>query len=317
MPNAYLQWIDYRQQVQRLKIVDKVFIGRTCKGVDCQKRILLDEPLISRDHAVISRNAAQLSITDSSKNGTWVNATRMASGSTKDLVDGDTIRIGESSFRVIYSQADSPNGGAGANSETTILRTAEVVVTSLIADVREFSEFSQTHTSKEVYALIKEIFERFSIIVDDYQGTIKDYAGDAVFAYWDHEAKPPKSQALLACQAALQQMKVLDEILVEFSAKFSGAQQLQMGWGITTGKVTISHYGSRVAEPALVGDCINLGFRLSGMANKERSDKIILCFDTAALIEHDCLLKDLGQVPVKGRKGREHLFALKGKLDDC
>jgi class 3 adenylate cyclase len=314
MPNAYIEWIDGSQQVQRLKIEDKVFIGRTCKGVDSQKRIILDEPLVSRDHAVISRNAAQLSITDSSKNGTWVNATRMSSGSTKDLVGGDTIRIGELFFQVIYAQTDSPNGEEGTDTETTLLRTAEAVVTSLIADVREFSEFSQTHTSTEVYALIKEIFERFSIIVDDFQGTIKDYAGDAVFAYWDHEAKSQEEQAVLACRAALQQMKILDRILVELSANFSGAGQLQMGWGITTGKVTMSHYGSLVAEPALVGDCINLGFRLSGTANKERSDKIIMCFNTAALVHHDFLLKDLGKVPVKGRKGREHLFALKGPL---
>ena len=310
MPNAYLQWIDYRQQVQRLKIVDKVFIGRTCKGVDCQKRILLDEPLISRDHAVISRNAAQLSITDSSKNGTWVNATRMASGSTKDLVDGDTIRIGESSFRVIYSQADSPNGGAGANSETTILRTAEVVVTSLIADVREFSEFSQTHTSKEVYALIKEIFERFSIIVDDYQGTIKDYAGDAVYAFWDHAIEPIRTQAVLACQAAIKQTQTINEIRTKLSGKNIASDNLQMGWGITTGKVTMSHYGSRAADLALVGDCTNLAFRLSGLANKQLSEKIVICSQTAELIRNDLKIKDLGNVEIKGRTGKEHVFGL-------
>jgi len=85
-----------------------------------------------------------------------------------------------------------------------------------------------------------------------------------------------------------------------------------MGWGITTGKVTISHYGSLVAEPAVVGDCINLGFRLSGLANKERSDKIIMCFNTAALVQPDFILKDLGKIPIKGRRDREHLFALKG-----
>ena len=311
MPSTYLEWVDGNRQVQTLEIVDKVFIGRTCKGVDCQKRIILDEPLVSRDHAVISRNAAQVSITDTSKNGTWVNATRMASGSTKDLFGGDTIRIGELSLRVIYAHTDSPHQEEDKDTETTLLRTADVVVTSMIADVREFSEFSQTHSSTEVYVLIKEIFERFSIIVDDFQGTVKDYAGDAVFAYWDHEAKSQKGQAVLACRAALQQMEILDRILVELSAKFPGVGELQMGWGITTGKVTMSHYGSLVAEPALVGDSINLAFRLSGMANKERSDKIIMCFNTAALVQSNFLLKDLGKVPIKGRKNGEHLFALK------
>jgi class 3 adenylate cyclase len=311
MPNAYLEWVDGNQRVQRLKIIDKVFIGRTCRGVDCQKRIILDEPLVSRDHAVITMSAAQVSITDTSKNGIWVNATRMASGSTKDLFGGDTIRIGDLFFQVIYAHSGSPNQEEEKDTETTLLRTAEVVVTSMIADVREFSEFSQTHPSTEVYALIKEIFERFSIIVDDFQGTVKDSAGDAVFAYGDHQAKSQKGQAVLTCRAALQQAEILDRILIELSATFPGVEELQMGCGITTGKVTMSHYGSPVAEPALVGDSINLAFRLSGMANKERSDKIIICYNTAALVRSNFLLKDLGNVPVKGRKNREHLFALK------
>jgi class 3 adenylate cyclase len=86
--------------------------------------------------------------------------------------------------------------------------------------------------------------------------------------------------------------------------------------GITTGKVTGFHYGSRVAEPARVGDCINQGFRLSGMVNKERSGKIILCFNTAALVQHDCLLKDLGKVSVKAHKRGERVFVSKESRDD-
>jgi class 3 adenylate cyclase len=83
-----------------------------------------------------------------------------------------------------------------------------------------------------------------------------------------------------------------------------------MGWGITTGKVTMSHYGSRAADLALVGDCTNLAFRLSGLANKELSEKIVICSQTADLVRGELELKDLGSVPIKGRAGKEHIFAL-------
>ena len=33
MQNPYLEWIDENQVMRRLEVVDRVFIGRTCKGI--------------------------------------------------------------------------------------------------------------------------------------------------------------------------------------------------------------------------------------------------------------------------------------------
>jgi class 3 adenylate cyclase len=186
----------------------------------------------------------------------------------------------------------------------------EVVVTNVVADVREFSAFSQAHASSDVYALMKEIFDAFNTIIYKFKGTIKDYAGDAVYAFWDHHVEPIKKQAVLACQAAIEQTQTIDQIRANLSGKNIAADNLQMGWGITTGKVTLSHYGSRAADLALVGDCTNLAFRLSGMANKDLSQKIVICSQTAKLVRDDLALKDLGSISIKGRKGKEHVFAL-------
>ena len=49
--------------------------------------------------------------------------------------------------------------------DTTIVSTSEFVVTNLVADIREFSEFSQDRASSKVCLLIREIFDRFSAIV--------------------------------------------------------------------------------------------------------------------------------------------------------
>jgi adenylate cyclase len=181
----------------------------------------------------------------------------------------------------------------------------------LVADIRRFSELSQEYSSTEVYAVIKEIFNTFSKIVVEFRGTIKDYAGDAVYAFWDHHGSSAESQALLACQAAMKQQQLLDDILVQLSARYSSAADLQMGWGITTGKVTMSHYGEHMADLALVGDCINLAFRFSAIANKQLSDEIVICAQTAMLVRNELAVKDLGMIPVRGRKGKEHVFALK------
>lgn len=310
MPKPFLEWIDNKGQTQHLEIVDKIFIGRSCKGVDPQKRILVQDAQVSRDHAVISRRAKHLKITDRSKNGTWVNGTRLAGGASSELADGDTVSLGEFSLRVFNPENVTHVTDAAILTDGTRVTPTEIMVTNVVADVREFSTFSQTNASSDVYALMKEIFDTFSAIVYNFKGTIKDYAGDAVYAFWDHAAEPISKQAVLACEAAIQQTQTIDEIRAKLSGKNIAADNLQMGWGITTGKVTMSHYGSRAADLALVGDCTNLAFRLSGLANKELSEKIVICSQTAELIRNDLKIKDLGAVAIKGRTGKEHVFGL-------
>ncbi len=310
MSNPYLEWVDENQQVQRLTIIDKIFIGRSCKGVDPQKSILVCNAQVSRDHAVISRRAKSLKIKDMSKNGTWVNGIRLAAGASSDLADEDIISVGGVSIRVCALSGDIVTQDRAILTDGTMVTPTDVVVTNVVADVREFSTFSQAHPSADVYALMKEIFDTFSGIVFDFKGTIKDYAGDAVYAFWDHHVEPIRQQAVLACEAALQQTQAINEIRARLSGINVAAANIEMGWGITTGKVTLSHYGSRAADLALVGDCTNLAFRLSGIANKELSDKIIICSQTARLVGDDLALKDLGSVPIKGRTGKEHVFAL-------
>jgi class 3 adenylate cyclase len=308
MANPYLEWIDENQQTQQIEIVDRISMGRTCKGIDPQKRILLEYPVVSRDHAEINWTAGHLQITDTSRNGTWVNDIRMAAGSSKVLSDGDTIRIGYSLLRVVYPKVAKPNY---ASTQLTMVSSLEVVVTTLVADVRGFSAYCQTHASADVYGMINQIFDQFSKIVEDFKGTVKDYAGDSIMAFWEHQFGDPARQSVLACLAAIQQMQSFNQIRVVLSRKHADVENLRMGWGITTGPATLSHYGLRTADLAMVGDCINLASRLSGMANKEVAENILICSHTAEVVQNQLELKDLGMLPIRGREGQEHIFALR------
>ena len=310
MLNPYLEQFDENQQNQRIEIVDRIYIGRTCKGIDPQRRILLEDSRVSRDHAEINWTAGHLQIIDTSSNGTWVNDIRMAAGSSRNLSDGDTIRVGYSLFRVVYPEAASDVEQDPIFEELTRVSPLEEVATTLVADVRGFSAYSQSHPSSDVYGMIKEIFNQFAKIVEQYNGTIKDFAGDAVFAFWEHRFEDAATQSFLACQAAVQQMHNFLNMRVALTGKYADVEKLQMGWGITTGPIILSHFGLRAADLAIVGDCINLASRLSGMANKEIPESILICSHTAELVENRLAMKDLGMFPIRGRKGKEHIFAL-------
>ena len=310
LSNPYLEWLDENQKTRRLDIIDRVFIGRVCKGIDETKRIIVCDLAVSRDHAEIIRSDPRLKIKDVSKNGTWVNGVRLAGGSAEYLEDGDVIRLGETSIFVRYPGSLPFGGDDDQSASRTVIAPKEVTVTNVVADVRGFSSMSEEENSFQVYSLMKEVFKRFSGIVNNHKGTIKDYAGDAIYAFWEHGVRPSKEQAMLACQNALAQAEAVDGIRDELRSTNPAAERLKMGWGVTTGSVTMSHYGSRVSDLALVGDCTNLAFRLSGIANKELDKKIIICASTATLVRGSLAVDDLGEVSVRGRKGELHVFGL-------
>jgi adenylate cyclase len=220
------------------------------------------------------------------------------------------IRIGYSLFRVVYPTDAEEVKSTHTLTEPTRVSPLEAIVTTLVADVRGFAAYSQSHPSSEVYGIIKEIFNQFYKIVEYHSGTIKDFAGDSIFAFWEHRFENAVTQSTRACQAALRQVQSFSDLRIGLSDKYADMEYLQMGWGITTGQIILSHFGSRTADLALVGDCINLASRLSDMANKEIPESILVCPHTAELVENQFALKDLGKLAIRGRKGKEHVFVL-------
>jgi adenylate cyclase len=310
MPSPYLEWIDEKKRMRRLDIVDRIFIGRICKGIDDTRRIILKHPAVSRDHVEISLTGTEPIIRDLSKNGTWVNNVRLAAGSTKSLKDGDVVSLGETKIYIRCPYQVDGVKDEEMESTQTLVTPREVIVTNVVADVRGFCSISQMEESYRVYELMKEIIQTFCTIVHDHKGTVKDYTGDEVYAFWEHGSQLCKEQAVAACLTALKQAQTVDQIRAKLSDLNPAVQSLRLGWGITTGKVTMSHYGWRVTDLTLVGDSTNSAFRLSSMANKKIKSEIVICSQTADLVREALPTDDLGLITLRGRSGQEHVYGI-------
>jgi class 3 adenylate cyclase len=310
MPNPYLEWIDENGRMRRLDLVDRVFIGRICKGIDDTRRIILKHPAVSRDHVEISLTETKPILRDLSKNGTWVNNVRLAAGSTKSLEDGDVVSLGETEIHVRCPYLVNGVKNEEMESTQTLVTPREVIVTNVVADVRGFCSISQMEESYRVYELMREIIQTFCTIVHDHKGTIKDYTGDEVYAFWEHGSSLSKEHAVAACLTAVEQAQIVDQMRAKLSGVNPAVDSLRMGWGITTGKVTMSHYGWRVTDLTLVGDITNSAFRLSGMANKILRSEIVVCSQTADLVRESLPTDDLGLVTLRGRSGQEQVYGI-------
>src|SRR4029453_17479945 len=93
--------LDGADNGRRIRVTEPVTVGRGDEA-----GLLLDEPEISRAHAVLGPTAEGLEVRDlGSLNGTWVNGERISSPAV--LVPGDVVRVGTTRTEVL------PAGGRG------------------------------------------------------------------------------------------------------------------------------------------------------------------------------------------------------------
>ncbi|MCF6339013.1 MAG: adenylate/guanylate cyclase domain-containing protein, partial [Gammaproteobacteria bacterium] len=295
----------------RINVIERLYIGRVCQGVPADKRILIRDVNVSRDHAIITCAGNALTIKDSSRNGTWVNNVRITSGGEQKLSSGDVVHIGSTKLHVVFSEQSDHHHSGGVNQvETTRVLSREETVTHLVADIRGFSTLVQQTESSLLFEVLSQLYESLTNIVHENRGTVKDFAGDAIFAFWEHNDKNDLTVVQSACHAALLQKQAAIALFSNLPEKFSTLRHLKLGWGIATGPVTVSHYGVRSENLALVGDSTNLAFRLSGLANKELSSTIVICQKTAKMVEQLMRVTPLGEIGTKGRTGKEAVFSI-------
>ena len=95
---------------QRVRVETQLVIGR----VDAD--VTIDDPLVSRRHAVIRPSGDALEVEDlGSLNGTWVNGGRLEG--RRALHNGDLVQIGGASFEVEGQPIEPELGVAALGSE--------------------------------------------------------------------------------------------------------------------------------------------------------------------------------------------------------
>lgn len=144
--------------------VDQIALGRGTGPpvrVGRTLRIALGDPYVSSAHATIARTGAIFVLTDTSKNGTWVNGERLR---TRTLADGDLLELG-STFFLYRTGLDATPDDLGVRTATELRAPADGLLTLIPALGQMFRELArvasaaipvvlrgETGTGKEVVA---------------------------------------------------------------------------------------------------------------------------------------------------------------------
>jgi class 3 adenylate cyclase len=288
--DALLAVLDGVEGGREIRVAGRLTLGR---GDDAGVRI--DDPEISRAHAVVSPTAQGLEVQDlGSLNGTWVNGERI-SGVTP-LARGDVIKIGATRIEV---------RGVGGAVVAPVRRTSQTPVeaedelrpvSALFADVVGSTPLAERLPAEDYAALIGGCVDRMCRAVEQFGGVIDAYMGDGIAVFFGFPAAT-EDDAERAASAALRVVKAIQGY-AETVRETWQLPDLNVRVGVNSGQVAIGVVGAAERHPVALGDTMNVAARLQSIA---APGTIVIGGATARKLRGRYLLAPLGRLTVRGR----------------
>ena len=171
-------------------------------------------------------------------------------------------------------------------------------MTVLFSDIRGFTNFSEKLQPAELSEVLNAYLSTMTRIVQQHQGTIDKYIGDAIMAFWNAPVDL-SDHATRAVQTALDMQDALPQLNREFAAR--GWPEVKIGIGVNTGRMSVGNMGSefRMAY-TVMGDAVNLGSRLEGIT-KQYAVGILATQPTVEVDPLHAFMK-IDDVRVKGKE---------------
>ena len=288
---------------------DHIEIGRYKKGRDTPGLLLVSDPTVSSRHCVITQNPdGRCFVRDTSRNGTRLNGRRLSPNLKTELRIGQILSIGKGLELRLDGEAPDRFSIEQEPTDGTVGVSNPVPVTVLVGDIRDYTGLVQHVASSEVQESVGRVFEQLERAVAQLGGTLKEFQGDAIFAFW--EAGSTENHAVDACRAALALDRLVEEMADDRSIWQVEGFPLHMDWALASGLVMISGYGSEGALGlSMVGETVVLAFRIEKFADKS-TGPIITCPITKKMASESFEFKDVGSKKSKGFETSHKLFSL-------
>ena len=181
--------------------------------------------------------------------------------------------------------------------------------TVLFSDLRGFTTFSEGRPPDQVIEILNDYLSEMTHAILDHGGTLISFMGDGIMAVFGAPLDMPDH-----CDRAVEASRAMLERLEAFNARMAEqdlvAEPFRMGIGINTGRVMCGNVGSsRRLEYTAIGDTVNTCSRIEGMT-KETKHPVHVAASTAAGLERNGDLVEIGDMAVRGRSSTIKLFGL-------
>jgi adenylate cyclase len=184
--------------------------------------------------------------------------------------------------------------------------------TLLFTDVRGFTSVAETLDPDRLARLLGHYFTAMTGAIQDADGTVDKYIGDAVMAMWNAPRLCP-DHPIKACEAALACLARTAALFA--SPAWEGLPPLVTRLGLHTDRVLVGHFGApeRMSFTA-IGDGVNLAARLEGL-NKAYGTLILVSDAVERVARDHFVFRQLDRVAVKGKAVAVDVYELVGTRD--
>lgn len=294
---------------------DSLEIGRDDADRECVPGVMLiADPTISWRHCLLTRDAdGRFFVRDLSRNGTRVDGRRLVPNIEAEVRPGQRVAVGHQWDFLLCGERASVATPVPAERETAELAQS-TVVTVLVGDIRDYTVLVRRVPSSDLQRSVGRVFEILTDAVTAHGGTVKEYQGDAIVAFWEGDLRG--AQAVAACQAAWRLEELAREIARDAAVWRVADFPLRMDWALATGLVRIDSFGGEHSTGlSMIGEPIVLAFRMEKFAD-DRTGPILACRITRDRAHHVFAFRDLGEMTAKGFEHPDRVYALEGPVPD-
>lgn len=275
-------------------------IGRSS---ECQ--VVIPDPRVSRRHAMVRKQDGGFYLFDlGSFNGSYLNGARVTAA--RQLIHGDVISFAEHEFHFseLGQKSSKANQEDLGGSTIALIRSTPVIL--LVSDIKGFTSLSELIEAGELAQIIGSWYSDCERILSEAGATVDKFIGDSVLAYWT-DVGPEALRASL--RAAEQLLASCERIYGERPGVFdSVGRSFGIGVALHTGKV--AYGGMSQGEFTLVGDPVNLTFRLESLTRDLGRSVLVSGDFVRELPDLRPLFKNHGVKLVKGRVQGVEVFSL-------
>lgn len=279
----------------------------TISGIVLAKRITQPVARLAAAASKISAGEYQSvpTLTQSGQNDEIGALAQAFDNMVRGLIERDQVRS-------LLGKVVSPRVAEELLSRKIELGGEEREVTLLFSDIRDFTTLSEGRAPSAILGMLNTYLSAMSSIIDQEQGVVDKYIGDAVMALFGAPVNDINN-AERAMLAAMRMMAVMPELNRQFAA--GGWPELKIGIAVHTGIVVAGNVGSESRlNYTVLGDNVNLAARLEGLCKKYQVGVIA----SAAAVAHcpHFYFRELDKVRVKGKREAVRIYqALGTELD--
>lgn len=178
-------------------------------------------------------------------------------------------------------------------------------VSVLFADIRNFTSISESMSANEVTMILNEYFSALVPIIEENNGILNKFMGDAVLAIFGEHKKSENHalDAVICADRMLKKVKHLQEKWID-----EGKPKIEIGIGIATGEAFIGNIGSQNRlEYTVIGDTVNTASRIENY-NKIYRTNFLISEATYKRVQKQVDAITIKNVLIRGKSNKINIY---------